>query len=446
MLVIAKFGGTSVANADSFKHVAKIVRNNIKIRVVVLSAVAGITNKLIKIFKLPSNKRKNACHDIIKVHENIIKQLELNKHVTIKLLKPIIDELLSLSESATTVSDLDQLLSIGERLSSVIMTGLLKRNDIKAIFFDARELIITNNNFGYATPKIEDIKLNCLSKITSKLEEYIIITQGFIGATKEGLSTTLGRGGSDYSAALFAEALNADLLEIYTDVKGIYTGDPNLIPNAKLIPNLSYNDIGEFSKFGARVLHPSTIIPCARMNIPILVKCTFSPNEGGTLINNKQQLISEHSIKAIGLLKNQLLFTINRSNSTFLNRIYEVLKIYQVTDTVVIRDNKNINIVINKDNFNTYNSVTSIQQKLFEEIQFITKISIEEDLSLLTLVGRNLSQILGTLQTIVKSVNFPIRMLCHETSFSSISLLIQNDYAHILFEQIHKIFLENEIA
>ena len=292
MLVVAKFGGTSVGNAQAFKQVANIVHNNIKIRVVVLSAISGVTNKLIEIFKQPYNNRKNKCLDIISLHENIISQLQLNKNKITALTQPLFNELFIISKLTATKSLLDQLLSVGERLSSMIMTEVLKQYDVRAIFVDARNLIITDDYFGKATPELNEIKFRCQDKIIPLLKEHIIVTQGFIGSTAEGVTTTLGRGGSDYSAALFAEALNANLLEIYTDVKGVYTGDPMLIPNAQVIPILSFNMMERLSKSGAKVLHPDTLFPCVRMNIPIMVKSTFAPDITLKILANNCLLIT----------------------------------------------------------------------------------------------------------------------------------------------------------
>jgi aspartate kinase len=443
MLVVAKFGGSSVKDAKAFKQVAKIIENNINIKLVILSAVSGITDKLITIFKLPSNKRKIICQDIVAIHQNIIEELGLNSCDTNKILKPIINELFFLSKFATTDYHLDQLLAIGERLSTIIITELLKSNHKKAIFYDARELIITDKNFGYATPRVKDIKLQCFDKIIPKLksDDHIIITQGFIGGTREGLSTTLGRGGSDYSAALFAEAINANLLEIYTDVKGVYTGNPNLISNAKLIPYLSYHDMAVLSKFGTKVLHPATIIPCKRMNIPILIKCTFNYKEGGTLIKNRKSTIN-YSIKAIALLQNQFLITLNRRNNLVLNKIYKILKNYNVKDQLTIQDKKSINIVIDKTKFYTYNTDIYTQKKFFKSLQLIPQINIEKDLALLTLIGKNFIKMSDILQNLIKYMNFPIRILYNQEKFPSISLLVQSDYAQILLEQTHKTFFE----
>jgi len=203
MLIIAKFGGTSVGNANAFKQVASIVKSNSNIRVVVLSAMSGVTNALRDIFNQTTNNRKAKCQIIIDMHKDIIEQLGLD--IASKQIEPIVNELCLLAETAANLSHLDQLLSIGERLSSLILTELLIKENISALLVDSRELIITDDHFGKASPILAEIKFRCRDKISAKLKDFIILTQGFIGCTNTGLITTLGRGGSDYSAGLLAE-------------------------------------------------------------------------------------------------------------------------------------------------------------------------------------------------------------------------------------------------
>lgn len=441
MLVVAKFGGTSVGDAYAFKQVVSIVQNNINIRVVVLSAVSGITNKLIEIFKYPYSSRKNKCLEIILLHKNIIKQLELNHDKTYTLIQPLFDELFLISSFAATITLLDQLLSIGERLSSIIMAELLKQCEVKAIFIDARGLIITDNFFGRATPEINEIKLKCQIKVTPLIKDYVVVTQGFIGSTIEGLTTTLGRGGSDYSAALFAEALNANLLEIYTDVKGVYTGDPKLIPNAQIISNLSFSMMEELSKSGAKVLHPSALSPCIRMNIPIMIKSTFVPEEGGTLIKGNDQNSEDSSVIAVTLRKGQALLTIKKTSQLILDNIFSIINRYRINAHMMNNDEMSIKILIDITNIYPCNIRTLSHHSFLNELQCITEVSIEENLSVLTLVGKSINKISSSLQKILISVDFPITIGLNE--LSNISLLTHDKFAQILMQLLHNEFFEN---
>lgn len=446
MLVTAKFGGTSVGNAKAFMQVVNVIQNRPEIRVIVLSAVSGITNKLIEVFKQPINERREKCNEIITIHEHIIGELGLKNSNVEKLIESLADELYSLSDFAITNAHLDQILSIGERLSTTIMTELLQKNGINANFYDARELIITDDHFGKATPKIDDIKLKCQLKIAPLLKDQVIITQGFIGATTEGVTTTLGRGGSDYSAALLGEALNTNLVEIYTDVKGVYTSDPNLISQAKLIPNLNFTEMAELANFGAKVLHPATLLPCMRANIPIMIKSTFAPNDGGTLIENKDQP-GTPSITAIALRKDQALLLIKSPNMInthgFLAHVFGILSYHKISIDLVSTSEVSVALTIDKASLNTHNISTFSHHTFVEELQAIAEVSIEESLSLVTLVGKGINKNLGALlQKILSAVDFPIRLVSHGASPSNISLLVQNNHATKLMQHLHKEFLE----
>lgn len=441
MLVVAKFGGSSVQDAKCIKQVANIINSNINIRIVVLSAVSGITDKLIEIFKLPYTQRNKKCLDIVNIHKNIIEELDLNNYQVIKALELIISELYSISEIACNACHLDQLLSLGERLSSMMLFEFLKRNQANVCFLDARDIVITNNNFGNALPKIKDIKLRCINEIVPKLEDYIIITQGFIGSTKKGVTTTLGRGGSDYSSALIAEALNADRLEIYTDVKGVYTGDPSLISNSKLIANLSYEEMFELSRFGAKVLHHATITPCKRKNISILVKSTFDHESNATIVSNK--INGTHNlIKAVTLLQNQLLIDLKKQSSATIDKIIKTLKSYYLREALIIEGKENISILINQSKYiaNPFN-----QKNFLEEIQLVAPTYIEKSVSLITLVGVSSIVIEVQLRILKDFLSFPIKVLDNNRKVPSVILIIKNHYSQILLKQAHRIFFENDI-
>lgn len=446
MLTIAKFGGTSVGNANAIKQVATILQDNPTIKIVVLSAVSGVTNKLIEVFNQPANERREKCQHIISIHHNIIKELGLDHNEVLKLVEVLTDELLSLADFASTITHLDQMLSIGERLSSTIVAALLQKNGVKAKFYDARELIITDNHSGRAIPIIEDIKIQCGTKIKDLLNKNIIITQGFIGATKDGVTTTLGRGGSDYSAALFAEALSADLLEIYTDVKGVYSADPNLIPKARLIPKMSFVEMSELANFGAKVLHPATLLPCVRTNIPIMIKSTFAPKEGGTLIEKELQT-SGPSITAIALRKEQVLLIIKSPHMVntygYLANIFGVLSLHKISVDVVTTSEVSVALTIDKVSLNAHNVSSFSHHTFVEELQSMAEVTIEENLTLLTLVGKGISRTLGVLQKILASIDSPIRLVSHGASHSNISLLVQSNHATKLMQHLHKIFLED---
>ena len=210
--------------------------------------------------------------------------LFLNSFDLLNFIDQTEDELHKLSTLSISLKNLDQVLAIGERLSSGLLDSFLKSQEIKSVNLDIRKVMITDNNFGKASPIIDLINKRAYEIIDPLLNDSIIITQGFIGSTENGNTTTLGRNGSDYSAALLADVLKAKSLEIYKDVLGIYENDPKLNPKAKLIEKLSFSEMLSISNLGSQILHISAINHCQSKKIPIRIKSFSSPLKKGTCI------------------------------------------------------------------------------------------------------------------------------------------------------------------
>ncbi|MGB5358428.1 MAG: aspartate kinase, partial [Eudoraea sp.] len=291
---VLKFGGTSVANAQHIKQVQNIIKNldenNI---VVVVSALGGITDLLLKTIDMASNqdeKYKDSLQEIEDRHIKTIKELipiQLQSAILSKV-KSELNTLDTLAEGAFLIAEktpqlTDKIVSFGELLSSYIISEFFVSAGMNSAFKDSRELIKTDDTFGKAAVDFENTNKNC-NAYFSKTKNKITVIPGFISSTAQGNSTTLGRGGSDYSAAVVASAIDAEELQIWTDVSGMYTANPRIVKQAKAIPQISYEEAMELSHFGAKVLYPPTIQPVLSKNIPILIKNTFAPEEAGTLI------------------------------------------------------------------------------------------------------------------------------------------------------------------
>ena len=272
---VAKFGGTSVANAAAMNHCADIVLANPATRVVVLSASAGVTNLLVA---LAQGELDEAGRD-----EQLAKLAGIQQAILVDLGNPIdvsalihgqLDEIRLMAQQAHQHTDAelaDRLIACGELMSTRLFTELLRQRGVKAHWQDVRQLMRTDSRFGKATVDLATTRTLCQQTLGPQLGDSLIITQGFIGADGDGRTTTLGRGGSDYSAALLAEALDAGSIEIWTDVPGIYTTDPRLVTRARPIPEISFVEAAEMATFGAKVLHPATLQPAVRQNIPVFV-------------------------------------------------------------------------------------------------------------------------------------------------------------------------------
>ncbi len=304
-----KFGGTSVANAQNIKLVLDIVTETSKKDklVVVVSAFSGVTDLLVLAAANASSKNKNykeIVSQIEKKHKEAIEELipvteqsELidTINANINHLKTLLDGCYLLGELSNRTSD--TILSFGELLSSQIIAKALEQKIKGAGYKDSREIIKTNNHFGKAVVDFE-VSNNLIATYFNSNAAQATVIPGFIASSLDGNNTTLGRGGSDYTAAIVAAALDATHLEIWTDVNGMFTANPKIVKQAQPIETISYQEAMELSHFGAKVLYPPTIQPVLKKNIPILIKNTFEPDADGTYVsNNKNE--KENPIKGI---------------------------------------------------------------------------------------------------------------------------------------------------
>ena len=315
-LVIAKFGGTSVADYPSMVNCAHIVLLNPNTKLVVVSASSGVTNLLVELTqsKITDETRLIRLTQIAQIQHEIIDKLPLSEVLSVQI-DLLLSRVTHLSESLVLNRNkqiIDELLSIGEQCSSLLFSYVLRQQGVVAEVFDVKEVMKTDSNFGKAEPKLDDIAIQANKCLRPLLEECVVVTQGFIGANDDGITTTLGRGGSDYSAALLAEALHAQTVEIWTDVAGIYTTDPRLAPNAKAIEEISFNEAAEMATFGAKVLHPATIHPAVRKGIQVFVGSSKAPKQGGTWIRNKIQSLP--TFRAVAVRRDQTLLNLHSLN------------------------------------------------------------------------------------------------------------------------------------
>ena len=306
---VFKFGGTSVANAVNIEKVSEIILENSKVEniAVVVSAFGGVTDLLLEAAKKAANKDdayKTTFEVIETRHIEVVKTLipVMEQSAILSNVKRQLNHLETLFDGCFLLGELssrtsDTIVSFGEMLSSYIISEVLKTKTDNIAFKDSREIIKTNNAYGKG---IVDFKTT-----DALIQDYfksntakITLLPGFVASSPDGNTTTLGRGGSDYTAAIIASAINASILEIWTDVSGMYTANPKLVKQALPIEKMSYEEAMELSHFGAKVLYPPTVQPVLNKNIPILIKNTFEPEAYGTLISNTPEA-SSNPIKGI---------------------------------------------------------------------------------------------------------------------------------------------------
>ncbi|NOT79835.1 MAG: aspartate kinase [Bacteriovoracaceae bacterium] len=310
--VVAKFGGSSVKDAEAMLRSVKVIESNSDIKIVVISATQNTTNQLEFIAQAASKgDEKNLSlliNELVTRHTKIAEDLYSSEEVRKDLnylyeeLRLISDEIISIK--LCTPKIMDQLYSIGERISSLLMSDLVRLRvpEKNVVLLDARNIIKTNSEYQKAEPQIDIIEEKANELLMPGLSNNtLFVTQGFIGKDLLGNTTTLGREGSDYSAALFGEAIDASLVQIWTDVAGIASSDPRKIPEAQFIKTLSYDEATALASLGAKVLFPTTLLPTKRKNIPVFVGSSLNPEKGGTLITNSQD--ENFKLKAVTLIE-----------------------------------------------------------------------------------------------------------------------------------------------
>ena len=454
-VIVSKFGGSSMKDAEAITRSAKIAasRNS---SVVVVSATYGTTNALIELSEKAKQGMGEDVATIIEAikdnHHKIARDLEADE-ATFNHLTTLLEELETLAKGMTFLKDappkaMDRLLSLGERLSSPLMTsalGQVHQRDYqgkKTENFDARKVIRTDDTFGKGAAQIEEIKaLGGKQLYPAKYGELTYVTQGFIGSTAEGETTTLGRGGSDYSAALFAEAIGADLLEIWTDVAGIATTDPRICPQARPINEITFQEAAELAVFGAKILHPTTLAPVQRAGIPCFVGSSYEPEAPGTWI--KDHCEDQPLIRAMAIKKNQVLLTLTTPKMLdtygYLSRVFGIFEKYKISVDAITTSEISLAMTVEKE--------TLSKKGFLEDLRSLGSVEIEEDLALVSLIGNNINHTAGLAHSIftgLANTDNPInvRMICLGASKHNFCFVVKDEQASQAIIQLHGEFIE----
>ncbi|HCG8279481.1 lysine-sensitive aspartokinase 3 [Vibrio parahaemolyticus] len=439
---VAKFGGTSVANFEAMSRCATIIENNPNTRLVVSSACSGVTNILVELANGVQDQEHRAelLKDLAEIHDSILAQLEDATEASSEVYG-ILDTVTSLAEAASIQANTkltDHLVACGELMSTHILVQLMRERGINAVRFDIREVLRTDDNFGRAEPNVEAIAQLAQEKLIPLCLDAVVITQGFIGSDEEGNTTTLGRGGSDYSAALIAEGVKASGLEIWTDVPGIYTTDPRIAPKASPIPEISFSEASEMANFGAKILHPSTLVPALRHDIPVFVGSSKEPEKGGTWI--RHQVESSPLFRALALRCNQTMVTLRSANMFhaygFLAKVFEILAKHKISVDLITTSEISVSLTL--DQTDTSGGAPQLPQAAREELEELCKVEVEHDLCLVALIGNKMSerkgyakQVFGTLE------DLNLRMICYGASPHNLCFLVNESVAKQAIQKLH---------
>ncbi|MEP7200092.1 MAG: aspartate kinase, partial [Chloroflexota bacterium] len=325
MLIVMKFGGTSVGDGGRINKVAELAQRETARGhqvVVVASAMSGVTNMLIDAAKLAARGDESLIADtrrrLFAQHINVVNMITAQRATQDKLIADL-DRQLTVFENLgrsvhilgeLTARGLDAMSSLGESLVVPLVAQAVRERGLPSEAIAASELIVTDNNFGNASPLMDETTAQARGRLLPLLANGCVpVVTGFMGATRDGVTTTLGRGGSDYTATILGAALDADEVWIWTDVNGVMTADPRIVPNARTLSEISYAEAAELSYFGAKVLHPKTIVPMASKNKPVRILNAFEPDHPGTLIV-KQSRADGRTVKAITAIKNMCILSL----------------------------------------------------------------------------------------------------------------------------------------
>ena len=440
--VVAKFGGTSVADYDAMNRSADVVLADPNTRLVVLSASAGVTNLLVSLSEgLEATERFVKLDALRKIQFDILERLQ-NPNVIREEVERLLENITTLAEAASLATSsalTDELVSHGELMSTLLFVEIMRERNIQAQWFDVRKVMRTSDRFGRAEPDVEVLAELTNQQLAPRLDEGIVITQGFIGSEAKGRTTTLGRGGSDYTAALLGEALHATRVDIWTDVPGIYTTDPRVVSAAKRIDVIAFEEAAEMATFGAKVLHPATLLPAVRSDIPVFVGSSKDPKAGGTLVCKKTE--NPPLFRALALRRKQTLVTLHSHNMLhsrgFLAEVFGILARHNISVDLITTSEVSIALTLDTTG-STSTGDTLLTQSLLIELSELCRVEVEEDLALVAIIGNKLSRACGVGKEVFGVLDpFNIRMICYGASSHNLCFLVPGSEAEQVVQKLH---------
>ncbi|MDH1469011.1 lysine-sensitive aspartokinase 3 [Shewanella sp. GD03713] len=447
-LVVAKFGGTSVADYGAMNRCADIVLGNPDCRLVVVSASSGVTNLLVELTQESMNDdgRLQRLKQIAQIQYAILDKLGRPNDVAAALDK-LLSRMAVLSEalaSQRSKATMDELLSLGEQCSSALFAAVLREKGANSSAFDVRRVLRTDSHFGRAEPQVEQIAILSREHLLPLLSEQVIVTQGFIGSDEAGQTTTLGRGGSDYSAALLAEALKASAVEIWTDVAGIYTTDPRLAPNAHPIAEISFNEAAEMATFGAKVLHPATILPAVRQQIQVFVGSSKEPEKGGTWI--RHQVEDAPVFRAVALRRDQTLLNLHSLQMLhaqgFLAETFATLARHKISVDLITTSEVNVSLTLDKTGSDS-SGQGLLSEALLQELSQHCRVRVEDGLALVAIIGNRIATTAGICRRVFEVLEpHNVRMICQGASPHNLCVLVAESEAAQVVKALHENLFE----
>jgi len=451
-MLIMKFGGTSVEDAVAMQNIGRIVtRERDRAPLVVLSACAGVTNMLVRAAKLSAQGLSAEASSLItpirERHLKIASDLFTDGSFVQSEVNELCDQLQAdagplLARPVNLPRLLDQLTSFGERLSSLLFSRYLLQQGITVHLIDARTIIATNDEFTNAVPDFKLTGRNTRKFLLPLVRPgSIVVTQGFIGATISGETTTLGRGGSDYSAAILGSVLDAKEIQIWTDVDGILTADPTILPNSFRIKQMTFREAAELAYFGARVLHPKTILPAVEKQVPVRVLNSKRPDATGTLITINPPDHPGCIVKSIAYKEGITLVSIESTRMLmahgFLARLFEVFAQFRKPVDVIATSEIGVSLTVDD---------SSGLDEIVHNLREVAEVEVQSRRAVLCVVGENMKYTRGiAARTFVAldRVCVNVEMIAHGGSEINLTLVIREEEIRTAVAALHAEFFSN---
>jgi len=450
-MIVMKFGGTSVANFEAITRTIFIIGGRLDQKpVVVVSALSKVTDLLYKISDAAAAKDLPQTRELLcqlrKRHIDLTEELlaqSMLKEEAVARVNELCDSLEGIAMAVCSLGELSDrnkavIISTGEYLSSTIISYAMNAKGIRTKWIDARSMMITSESYLKGEPDMDAIAATVPGVVAEAYQGMdAVITQGFVGVTSEGRPTVLGRGGSDYSASLIGMAVDAEKIEIWTDVDGVRTADPRYVPNTKSLEQISFEEAAEMAHFGAKVLHPLTIEPAVKKSIPIYVLNSMNPSGKGTAILRNELI--EDGVKSVSFKENirviNIFSTKMINTSGFLRRVFEIFSESKVSVDLISTSEANISVTVDASQ-----NIDAVVAELSEFADVI----VDDDKSQVSVIGKNIVKLNGMLKktfTPLKKCN--VYMISQGASFVNISFVVDREELnevvcglhHHLFEQ-----------
>lgn len=451
MPTVMKFGGTSVADARAFENVARIVASQRSVApVVVVSAMSGVTDALLAATVAAGEGRAGdavaSLAETFRRHHQTAEQLLTPEAAQtfgqqVDKAAAQINELLrtGAGDPLSRRPTQDAVLSFGEMLSSELLAGLLNQRGLKAQHVDARRCIVTDDQYTSALPLMPETLFKANDVLTPAIENgFIPVLGGFIASTQEGTTTTLGRGGSDYTASLIGAALNAGEIQIWTDVTGVLTADPRVVPEAQTVERLSYAEASELAYFGAKVLHPKTIQPAIEGSIPVRICNSHAPEQIGTLVGPQTETTTR-MIKAIahkgGVTTVQITSARMLGAYGFLRALFEVFERHRTVVDVVATSEVSVSLSLDDD---------SALPAIVQELEQLGTVRVERNCAIVCVVGEGLRGTPGIAARVFSAIgDINVTLISQGASSINFTFAVEEERAKEAVRRLHTEFFGN---